>query len=268
MFLVVLDYGDHASTPPAPAGDRPWPVRPDPFSSYRSGFEVRTYRRVQRLLFFNNFPGEPTAGRESPGPVARSRLLRPAGAGRPARPELHVPRLGHRDRLPAGAGGLVTRSMPPLEFDYSEPVIGQQVLTLDPGSQANLPEGLDGRTYRWTDLDGEGLSGDPERRPAAPGTTSGTAAPATSSRSPTGRSVARASFGPLETVAALPSRSRPVRRPAAGPVRQRPPRRRRPVRARRRLLRADRRRRTSSRCTGSRRCRSWTGPIRTSRSST
>ena len=62
MFLVVLDYGDHASTPPAPAGDRPWPVRPDPFSSYRSGFEVRTYRRVQRFLFFNNFPGEPTAG--------------------------------------------------------------------------------------------------------------------------------------------------------------------------------------------------------------
>ena len=49
--------------------------------------------------------------------------------------------------------------MPPLEFDYSEPVIGQQVLTLDPGSQEGLPEGLDGRTYRWADLDGEGLPG-------------------------------------------------------------------------------------------------------------
>ncbi len=48
--------------PPAPGGDRPWSLRPDPFSSYRAGFEVRTYRRVQRLLFFNNFPGEPTAG--------------------------------------------------------------------------------------------------------------------------------------------------------------------------------------------------------------
>ena len=49
--------------------------------------------------------------------------------------------------------------MPPLEFDYSEPLIGQQVLTLDPGSQEGLPEGLDGRAYRWTDLDGEGLPG-------------------------------------------------------------------------------------------------------------
>ena len=91
---VVLDYGDHASTPPTPQPDQPWPLRPDPFSTYRAGFEVRTYRRVQRLLFFNNFPDEPTAG---PDCLVRSldlRLLRPAGARRPAQPDLHVPRLG------------------------------------------------------------------------------------------------------------------------------------------------------------------------------
>src|SRR5262249_18491000 len=62
MFTVVADYGDHGSAPPAPQPDRPWPVRPAPFSSYRAGFEARTYRRIQRLLFFHNFPGEPTAG--------------------------------------------------------------------------------------------------------------------------------------------------------------------------------------------------------------
>src|ERR1022692_1029507 len=62
MFRVVLDYGDHAAVPPTPQADQPWPVRPDPFSVYRGRFEVRTYRRVQRLLFFNNFPAEPTAG--------------------------------------------------------------------------------------------------------------------------------------------------------------------------------------------------------------
>ena len=62
LFLVVLDYGDHTSSPPSPLADRAWLPRPDPFSSYRAGFEVRTYRRVQRLLFFNNFPGEATAG--------------------------------------------------------------------------------------------------------------------------------------------------------------------------------------------------------------
>ena len=62
MFLVVLDYGDHTSSPPGPTADGPWPVRPDPFSTYRPGFEVRSYRRVQRFLFFNNFRGRAYGG--------------------------------------------------------------------------------------------------------------------------------------------------------------------------------------------------------------
>ena len=141
---------------PALAGDRPWPVRPDPFSSYRSGFEVRTYRRVQRFLFFNNFPGEPTAGANC---LVRSLDLTYSDQQTPADPHgpsytflVSVTETGY------GPGGQAA-SMPPLEFDYSEPVIGQQVLTLDPGSQAGLPEGMDGLSYRWTDLDGEGLPG-------------------------------------------------------------------------------------------------------------
>ena len=63
-----------------------------------------------------------------------------------------------------GDQGLVTRSMPPLEFAYSQPQIQPDVLTLDPDSQANLPEGLDGSSFRWVDLDGEGLSGILSRR--------------------------------------------------------------------------------------------------------
>ena len=39
-------------------GGAPWPVRPDPFSTYRAGFEVRTYRICQRVLMFHHFPGE------------------------------------------------------------------------------------------------------------------------------------------------------------------------------------------------------------------
>ena len=35
-----------------------WPVRRDPFSSYRSGFEVRTYRLCRRVLMFHHFPEE------------------------------------------------------------------------------------------------------------------------------------------------------------------------------------------------------------------
>lgn len=73
MFQAVFDYGeDHneeleldsalpetgqyyfvrASDLPA----RPWDCRPDPFSSHRAGFEVRTYRLCRRVLMFHHFP--------------------------------------------------------------------------------------------------------------------------------------------------------------------------------------------------------------------
>jgi hypothetical protein len=38
---------------PWDAPDRAWNVRPDPFSTYRSGFEVRTYRRCRRVLMLH-----------------------------------------------------------------------------------------------------------------------------------------------------------------------------------------------------------------------
>jgi hypothetical protein len=70
LFELVFDYeeGHYEALAPDPAlphGDqhprirasaspaRAWPVRPDPFSSYRAGFEVRTYRRCRRVLMFH-----------------------------------------------------------------------------------------------------------------------------------------------------------------------------------------------------------------------
>ena len=62
LFEVVFDYGDHREDAPLPEPDRAWPVRSDPFSTYRSGFEVRTYRRCHRVLMFHHFPDEPGVG--------------------------------------------------------------------------------------------------------------------------------------------------------------------------------------------------------------
>ena len=38
------------------------PAAHDPFSTYRAGFEVRTYRLCQRVLMFHHFPDEPGVG--------------------------------------------------------------------------------------------------------------------------------------------------------------------------------------------------------------
>src|SRR5207249_2827976 len=72
LFEVVFDYdeGHYEDVPldqAKPAAEqhrfvlassdptRAWSARPDPFSSYRSGFERRTYRRCRRALMFHRF---------------------------------------------------------------------------------------------------------------------------------------------------------------------------------------------------------------------
>ena len=64
LFEVVFDYGEHDPTSPKPNDPGIWTVRNDPFSSYRAGFEVRTYRLCQRVLMFHHFSGEAEVGQD------------------------------------------------------------------------------------------------------------------------------------------------------------------------------------------------------------
>jgi len=57
-FEVVFDYGEHDADAPTSNDAGTWPARPDPFSSYPAGFQVRTYRTCQRVLMFHHFQGE------------------------------------------------------------------------------------------------------------------------------------------------------------------------------------------------------------------
>ena len=58
MFSVVFDYGEHDPMNPTPTDSAPWLCRQDPFSSFRSGFDIRTYRLCRRILMFHQFPNE------------------------------------------------------------------------------------------------------------------------------------------------------------------------------------------------------------------
>ncbi|MGJ0506827.1 MAG: SpvB/TcaC N-terminal domain-containing protein [Methylocystis sp.] len=159
-FQLVFDYGDHDHAKPTPIRNQPWPVRPDPFSHYRAGFEVRSYRRCSRILMFHDFPREGTAGASL---LVRSSDLRYSDEEAPADPAnpIHtflqsITQAGYR----AAPGGYARSPLPPVEFAYSQPRLSAEVLTLtDAESRANLPEGIDGARFRWVDLDGEGLSG-------------------------------------------------------------------------------------------------------------
>jgi RHS repeat-associated protein len=165
MFEVVFDYGEHDADAPKPDDSGEWDYRNDPFSTYRAGFEVRTYRLCQRVLMFHHFPGEPGVGADC---LVRSTDFdysyeeNPTDVRNPIYSFLlSVTQSGYK-RQP-GAGYL-KKSLPPLEFGYSE-VPGPQELAqqpvrgLDAQSLENLPAGLDGGNYQWVDLDGEGACG-------------------------------------------------------------------------------------------------------------
>jgi RHS repeat-associated protein len=165
MFTLSLDYGDHATSNIDP--DQTWPLRPDPFSSYRACFEVRTYRRVQRLLMFHNFTSEPSLPASG---LARSLDLVYSDQQTPPDPNgpiyTFLVTLTETSYRQDGTT-LYTKSMPPLAFTYSQAVIDPTVRSIDRESLGNLPQGVDGSSYRWLDLDGEGLSGILSRTAAA-----------------------------------------------------------------------------------------------------
>jgi RHS repeat-associated protein len=203
MFEVVFDYDeDHyeqldldaarpedeqhrfaraSASPSRPWNDpdRPWAVRPDPFSSHRAGFEVRTYRRCRRVLMFHRFDelgDEPYLVRftefeyrdlDYSQPTTIEAELAHQGSTRFASFIRAVTQSGFvRDDsqavLERNGVKYVTylkKSLPPLEFEYSKATIQEEVREIDAESLQNLPYGLDGTRYQWLDLDGEGTSG-------------------------------------------------------------------------------------------------------------
>lgn len=160
LFEVVFDYGEHDATAPAPGDNGDWQCRNDPFSSYRSGFEVRTYRLCQRVLMFHHFKDEPGVGESC---LVRSTDFKYRYEDDPTDPRnpihsvlVSVTQSGYKRK---DDGSYLQRSLPPLDFAYSQASIDETVREVDAESLENLPYGLDGSVYQWVDLDGEGLSG-------------------------------------------------------------------------------------------------------------
>jgi hypothetical protein len=161
MFEVVFDYGEHNAGAPKPDDAGQWTFRDDPFSSYRAGFEVRTTRLCQRVLMFHHIPDLPSGERGYDGLVRStdftySHEQDPTSARNPVYTFLReVTQSGYkRDN-----GGYLKRSLPPVEFEYTQPVVQDTMEEMDAESLENLPIGLDGVAYQWTDLHGEGIPG-------------------------------------------------------------------------------------------------------------
>ncbi|EDM76670.1 hypothetical protein PPSIR1_38119 [Plesiocystis pacifica SIR-1] len=156
LFEVVFDYGGHGEEIDgelaiSPQAVRPWALRPDAFSSFRPGFDLRTRRLCRRVLMFHRIP-ELDA---EPYLVAATVL-----SHREAPSVTRVDAIAHvaYEKNP-DTGRFVAAEFPALRFRYSESVPERAPKTLEASALEGLPTGIDGAALRFVDLHGEGLPG-------------------------------------------------------------------------------------------------------------
>src|SRR5204862_7611729 len=162
---IVLDYGEHDADDPKPNDPGKWVCRNDPFSSYRAGFEMRTYRLCQRILVFHHFPDE--------GGVGASCLVRSLdlaykssrgvpedlSRGNPVASCIaSITQTGYR-RKEAPAAGYISASLPPVQLEYSEPIVDDRGRDVDAASGDDSPGGTHGPAHRLVDRRRERVPG-------------------------------------------------------------------------------------------------------------
>lgn len=169
-FEVVFDYGDWsapddpaaqeigaggyqpASTVAAEQFSAAVPQRPDPFSSFRAGFEVRTLRRCRRILAYHHLQDDANqllvkathlAFRKDPhSELSLLEAVTVAGTRRKA----GVPQQ------------LVQRTLPPIRFGYTAFQPGQQRFkTITAPEGALPPASLQHPEFALVDLFGDGI---------------------------------------------------------------------------------------------------------------
>jgi hypothetical protein len=140
FFEIVFDYGEHyteddqhqPSSVYVDDDKREWPARKDPFSTYRAGFEVRTYRLCRRVLVFHHFPDELGTRdylvRATHFAITESGIASFITSVRQSSYKLRKDENGYQKK-----------SLPPVEFEYSKATIDETVVEVEEDSLENLP---------------------------------------------------------------------------------------------------------------------------------
>jgi RHS repeat-associated protein len=172
LFETAFDYGEYDDNKPWLGEVKEWNYRPDAFSNYRAGFEIRTTRLCRRVLLFHHIPDD-GARKGYDGLVSSTEFgyntntHDTAGAWRAQRNNYDAsqPRIfslltsitstGYKKQPDAG---YTFKGTPHVVFGYQSHAWDLSVKTIDAESLAQLPAGIQGG-YVLTDLYGEGLSG-------------------------------------------------------------------------------------------------------------
>ncbi|KAI0967776.1 65kDa B protein-domain-containing protein [Xylaria arbuscula] len=154
MFEVVFDYGEHDRENPTTAELRPWDLRRDIFSTYKSGFEVRTSRLCRRTLMFHHIP-EKLNGVED-------YLVSSVSFDYDERTvATFLQGLVQSGHMRDDKGFYSTQNLAPLRFDYCHlpDAASLEIKSTRPTCLQTLLSAPPGSVTQWVDLESEGLTG-------------------------------------------------------------------------------------------------------------
>lgn len=167
LFKVVFDYGEHDTTFPLPKDvdqeKNSWTVRKDPFSFYRSGFEIRTYRRCSRILMFHCFDAP-----DLPHKPYLTKSLELFYEDRLTLKSKEVSLEGFSYLIKARHNGHLwdsnqnhyrTKHLPDFKINYQQHEWNTRVQKVTKQNSANAPVGIHDSQYLWVDLFSEGIAG-------------------------------------------------------------------------------------------------------------
>ncbi len=151
LFQTIFDYGEYNVN--APFNEiNDWNFRPDAFSEYKSGFEIRTTRLCNRILFFHYFDEL----------VGGSALIKSLDFKYDTSFEasiIFLTSITSTGYIKQIDGTYTQKSLPAIEFQYQQNEWNSNVNTISTEDLVNAPTGLQDPPYLFTDLFSEGLSG-------------------------------------------------------------------------------------------------------------
>ena len=150
LFSTLFDYGEYDQNAPF-SKIKDWDFRPDAFSDYKAGFEIRTTRLCKRILFFHHFTG----ANEYDGLVKSINLSFDTNIEEDF---TFLKSITHFGYIKKADGSYSFKAMPPAEFNYQPHEWNREVKTVLM-EDIDSPSGLDPQKYHFTDLFNEGLQG-------------------------------------------------------------------------------------------------------------
>ena len=151
LFQTVFDYGEYDTNAPCNKINA-WELRPDAFSEYKAGFEIRTTRLCKRILLFHYLD-------ELPGGSALVKSLDFEYDTTTEEAFTFLKSITSYGYIKKADGTYSHKNLPPIEYEYQKHDWNKEIQTIASEDLVHAPAGLDESQYQFTDLFSEGLSG-------------------------------------------------------------------------------------------------------------